>query len=319
MKIVILDGHVANPGDLSWEAIASQGELTVYDRTAPAEVVARAADAEAVFVNKVELTADIIGRLPRLRFIGELATGYNNIDVTAAHSRGIVVSNVPAYSGDSVAQTVFALLLELTNRTARYDESVRAGDWSACHDFSYTLGPITELAGLTMGVYGLGNIGSKVAAVAHTLGMHVVSPTSKNVGDIAPYVEKVSFDDMLARADVISINAPLTAENRGLFSTDAFRRMKPTALLINTARGPIVDEEALAEALRAGEIAGAGLDVLACEPPATDCPLISPDLAGRCVITPHVAWQTVAARRRLLQISADNLAAFIAGTPANCV
>ena len=319
MKIVILDGHVANPGDLSWEAIASQGELTVYDRTAPAEVVARAADAEAVFVNKVDLTADIIGRLPRLRFIGELATGYNNIDVAAAHSRGIVVSNVPAYSGDSVAQTVFALLLELTNCIARYDESVRAGDWSACTDFSYTLGPITELAGLTMGVYGLGNIGSKVAAVAHTLGMHVVSPTSKSVGDIAPYVEKVSFDDMLARADVISINAPLTAENRGLFSTDAFRRMKPTALLINTARGPIVDEEALAEALRAGEIAGAGLDVLACEPPATDCPLISPDLVGRCVITPHVAWQTVAARRRLLQISADNLAAFIAGTPANCV
>lgn len=319
MDIVILDGHVANPGDLSWDAIASQGSLTVYDRTAPADVVARAGRAEALFVNKVVLTADIIDRLPHLRFIGELATGYNNIDIEAARRRGIVVSNVPAYSGDSVAQTVFALLLELTNRVGRYDASVRAGAWTSCADFSYTLGPITELAGLTMGIYGLGNIGSKVAAVAHALGMRVVSSTSKDADAIAPYVEKVSFDEMVARADVISVNAPLTAANRGLFSGAVFRRMKPTALLINTARGPIVDEQALAEALRTGEIAGAGLDVLASEPPAADCLLTAPDLADRCVVTPHVAWQSVAARRRLIDISASNLTAFLAGSPANVV
>lgn len=319
MNIVILDGHVANPGDLSWDAIAAQGQLTVYERTAEADILARAAEADALFVNKVVLTADIIDRLPRLRFIGELATGYNNIDIEAARRRGIVVCNVPAYSGDSVAQTVFALLLELTNRVGRYDASVRAGEWASCVDFSYTLGPITELAGLTMGVYGLGNIGSKVAAVAHALGMRVVSSTSKPAADIAPYVEKMSFDDMVAQADVISINAPLTPANRGLFSADVFNRMKPTALLINTARGPIVDEQALADALRSGKIAGAGLDVLAAEPPAADCPLTATDLADRCVVTPHVAWQSVAARRRLLQISADNLAAFIAGHPANVV
>lgn len=319
MDIVILDGHVANPGDLSWDAIASQGSLTVYDRTAPADVVVRAGRAEALFVNKVVLTADIIDRLPHLRFIGELATGYNNIDIEAARRRGIVVSNVPAYSGDSVAQTVFALLLELTNRVGRYDASVRAGAWASCADFSYTLGPITELAGLTMGIYGLGNIGSKVAAVAHALGMRVVSSTSKVADAIAPYVEKVSFDEMVARADVISVNAPLTAANRGLFSGAVFRRMKPTALLINTARGPIVDEQALAEALRTGEIAGAGLDVLASEPPAADCPLTAPDLADRCVVTPHVAWQSVAARRRLIDISASNLTAFLTGSPANVV
>ncbi len=319
MDIVILDGHVANPGDLSWDAIASQGSLTVYDRTAPADVVARAGRAEALFVNKVVLTADIIDHLPHLRFIGELATGYNNIDIEAARRRGIVVSNVPAYSGDSVAQTVFALLLELTNRVGRYDASVRAGAWASCADFSYTLGPITELAALTMGIYGLGNIGSKVAAVAHALGMHVVSPTSKPADAIPDYVEKVTFDEMIARADVISVNAPLTAANRGLFSADVFRRMKPTALLINTARGPIVDELALADALRAGRIAGAGLDVLASEPPAADCLLTAPDLADRCVVTPHVAWQSVAARRRLIDISASNLTAFLAGSPANVV
>lgn len=319
MKIVILDGHVANPSDLSWDAVAAQGQLTVYERTAEADILTRAADAEALFVNKVVLTADIIDRLPRLRFIGELATGYNNIDIEAARRRGIVVSNVPAYSGDSVAQTVFALLLELTNRVGRYDASVRAGDWASCVDFSYTLGPITELAGLTMGIYGLGNIGSKVAAVAHALGMRVVSSTSKPATDIASYVEKMPFEQMVSQADVISINAPLTPANRGLFSADVFSRMKPTALLINTARGPIVDEAALADALRSGKIAGAGLDVLAVEPPAADCPLTASDLADRCVITPHVAWQSVAARRRLLQISADNLAAFIAGHPINVV
>ena len=323
MKIVILDGYVANPGDLSWEGLERLGELTVYERTAPQDVVARAADAEAVFVNKINMTAEVIDALPRLRFIGELATGYNNIDLAAASRRGIAVCNVPAYSTASVAQTVFALLLQLKVNIGRYTRAVATGSWVASPDFSFTMGPIEELEGLTMGVYGLGNIGSRVAAIAHAFGMNVISPTSKAADAIPAYVRKVSFDQMLAKADVITIHAPLTDQTRGLFGASAFAAMKRTAVLINTARGPIVNEADLAEALRRGTIAGAAVDVLTTEPPTADCPLLAADLTAgdtpRLLITPHIAWQSVTARHRLLDVSVANLAAFIAGRPQNRV
>ena len=323
MKIVILDGYVANPGDLSWDGLAQLGELTVYDRTAPQDVVARAADAEAVFVNKINMTAEVIESLPKLRFIGELATGYNNIDLAAATRCGVTVCNVPAYSTASVAQTVFALLLQLKVNIGRYTRAVAEGQWVAAPDFSFTMGPIEELEGLTMGVYGLGNIGTRVASIAHAFGMQVISPTSKAADALPPYVRKVAFEQMLAEADVITIHAPLTPQTRGLFSRSAFAAMKSSAVLINTARGPIVNESDLAEALRGGIIAGAAVDVLDREPPMADCPLLADDLVKgerpRLLITPHIAWQSVTARHRLLDVSVANLAAFIAGSPQNRV
>lgn len=316
MKIVVLDGHVANPGDLSWDSLASLGELTVYPRTAPGEVLERCAGATAVFTNKVVLDSAIIASLPDLKFIGVLATGYNNVDTAAAAQAGIAVCNVPAYSSDSVAQTVFSLLLEITNRTGEYSSEVRSGRWSLCPDFSFTLGPITELAGLTMGIYGLGNIGRRVAAIASAFGMNVVSPTSQEAAALPPYVTKVNFDEFLAMSDVISLNAPLTASNRGKFNAETFARMKRGVIFINTARGPLVDEAALADALHSGQVGAAGLDVLGQEPPASDNPLLT---APHCYITPHIAWQSTAARRRLLAVSASNLAAFISGRPQNKV
>lgn len=319
MKIVVLDGHVANPGDLSWDALAELGDLTVYERTSPDEVVARATGAEAIFVNKILLDKAVIDSLPGLKFIGVFATGYNNIDISAAAARGITVCNVPGYSGASVAQTVFALLLEITNKVSLYNNSVHAGDWANCIDFSYSLGPTEELDGLTMGIYGFGDIGCRVGRIATALGMNVISPTSKPADKLPSWLEKVTFDEMLSRADVISIHAPLTPETRGLFNADAISRMKQGAILINTARGPIVDEDALAAALRSGHLQAAALDVLAQEPPRADNPLLSPELRERVVITPHIAWQSVAARRRLLEISASNLRSFINGTPVNVV
>ena len=323
MKIVVLDGHVANPGDLSWDALAGLGELTVYPRTAPDEVVERCGDAEAVFVNKVIIDDAVMARLPKLKFIGVLATGYNNVDTVAARRRGITVCNVPAYSTNSVAQLVFAMILQLTNRVSDYSASVACGDWCRCPDFSYSLGSMDELDGMTIGIYGLGNIGRRVAAIAHAFSMKVVSPTSQPVESLPEYVEKVSFEQMLSLADFITIHSPLTAENRGLFGAETFAKMRRGSVLINTARGPIVDEQALADALRSGHLKAAAIDVLEQEPPATYCPLLAADLVGgenpRCIITPHIAWQSVAARRRLLDVSAANLAAFVADKPQNVV
>lgn len=315
MKIVILDGFVANPGDLSWDAIANQGELTVYDRTAPDYIIERCEGADAVFVNKVVLDAFILSQLPKLRFIGVLATGYNNIDIKAATERGITVCNVPAYSTDSVAQTVFALLLEITNNVGRYTEAVNSGKWSNCKDFSFTLGPISELAGLTIGIYGLGNIGKRVAAIANAFGMKVISPTSQKAESLPDYVDKVTFEDFLRLSDVISINAPLT-ENRHIFNAYTLAKTRPGVIIINTARGPLIDEHALATALASGHVGAAGVDVLHEEPPRNGSPLIG---APRCYITPHIAWQSTAARCRLIDISASNLASFIAGNPINRV
>lgn len=314
MKTVILDGYVANPGDLDWTPVSACGDLTVYDRTSPAQIVERARDAEAVIVNKVVLDADTLRRLPHLRYIGVLATGYNNIDIEAARAAGIAVCNVPAYSTDSVAQTVFALLLHITCRVADYSAEVAGGRWASCPDFSFTLGPIRELAGMTMGIYGLGNIGGRVAAIAAAMGMNVVSPTSKPQEALPGYVKKVTFDEFLEQSDVVSLNAPLTAENRHLFNADVLGRMRRGVILINTARGPLVDEAALAEALKSGQVGAAGIDVLEQEPPRQGTPLLS---APNCFITPHIAWQSTAARRRLIDVTGQNLAAFIAGGKLN--
>lgn len=315
-RIVVVDGYVANSGDLSWDALAALGELTVYDRTSPDQLIDRCRDAYAVITNKVVIDAAAIDALQSLRYIGVLATGYNNVDIDAARRAGVTVCNVPAYSTASVAQTVFALLLAITNRVESYSASVHAGDWSRCADFSYRLGPIEELDGLTMAVYGLGNIGSRVAAIAHAFGMKVISFTSKQQDALPPYIEKVSRDEMFGRADVLSLNAPLAADNRHFVCEETLALMKPTAILINTARGGLVDEHALASALREHRIAAAGIDVTDCEPPKADNPLLSLD---NCIITPHIAWQSTGARRRLLAVTADNLAAFIDGHPQNVV
>lgn len=316
MKIAVLDGYIANPGDLSWEPIASLGNTTIYDRTSPDEIIDRCIDCEAIFVNKVLIDSDIISRLPKLKFIGVMATGYNNVDVAAAKRRNIVVSNVPAYSTDAVAQSVFALLLEITNQTGAYSEKVRQGQWQNSPDFSFTLGPITELAGLTIGIYGLGNIGRRVADIACAFGMTVVSPTSQAQANLPSFIKKVSFDEFLASSDVVSINSPLTPENRHKFNAEAIGKMRRGVVIINTARGPLIDEQALADALQSGHVGAAGLDVLEQEPPRNGSPLIN---APRCYITPHTAWQSSAARRRLIDICAANLAAFIAGSPINVV
>lgn len=315
-RIVVLDGYVANSGDLSWDALAQLGRLMVYERTSSAQIVDRCRGAFAVFTNKVVLDAQTIGMLPDLKFIGVLATGYNNVDIQAARRAGITVCNVPAYSTASVVQTVFALLMALTNRVETYAASVARGDWTACRDFSYRLSPVEELDGLTMGVYGLGNIGSRVAQTAAVFGMKVISFTSKTQQQLPSYIEKVSRDQLFSRSDVLSLNAPLTADNAAFVCAETLALMKPSAILINTARGGLVDEQALAHALRSGKIRAAGLDVLCSEPPKADCPLIGLD---NCLITPHIAWQSTAARRRLLDISAANLAAYLSGNPTNVI
>lgn len=311
-RIVILDGHTANPGDLSWEALGALGELVVHDRTAAADVVARAAGADVVITNKTVLDAAFFAAPSRPRLVCVIATGFNVVDVAAARAAGVPVCNVPEYGTASVAQAVFALVLELTNRVGHHDRTVREGRWSACPDFCYWDGELVELAGLTMGIVGHGRIGRAVAHVARSLGMEVIHSGRGRVDDPA----RVDVDALFARADVISLHCPLTAENRHLVDARRIGLMKPTAFLVNTARGPLVDEEALAAALHAGRIAGAGLDVLSVEPPSRGNPLLA---APRCVITPHIAWATRAARRRLIEATAGNVAAFLAGSPRHVV
>lgn len=316
MNIVVLDGYVANSGDLSWDELAQSGDLTVYDRTSPDQVVERARGAEAIFTNKVVIDKDIIAQLPELRFIGVLATGYNNVDIQAASEAGITVCNVPAYSTEAVVQTIFAHLLNITNRVQLHNDSVRRGDWTACADFCYRLGSITELAGLTMGIYGLGNIGKRVACVAHAFGMEVIALTTKLQWELPEYITPVSDHDLFAKSDVLVLCAPLTPDNANFVNAHTLSLMKPTAIVINTARGGMVDSQALARALNEGSIAAAGIDVLVNEPPLASEPLLN---ARNCYITPHYAWQSDAARRRLLDISASNLKAFIGGKPVNVV
>lgn len=312
-KIVILDGYVANSGDLSWEALDKFGEVTVYDRTAPDKVVERAADATCVLTNKVLMTADVLAELPKLKYIGVLATGYNNVDIEAARQRGIIVTNVPAYSTDSVAQLVFALLLNVVNDIHSYAESVSRGDWGNCDDFSYRLKPFDELAGQTMGVIGMGNIGSRVARIAMAFGMNVITTSARSLPE---GVERVEADELFRRSDVVSLNTALTPATKGLINARTLELMKPSAILINTSRGPLIDEDALAAALRSGRIAAAAVDVLCEEPPRSGSPLVG---CPGAYITPHIAWQSTQARRRLLDIAMSNVGAYVKGAPVNVV
>jgi len=312
MHIVILDGLTTNPGDLSWAPVERLGTLVVHDRTDPAEVVARAVDADAVLTNKTVLGAAEFAALPRLRYVGVLATGVNVVDVAAARERGVVVCNVPEYSTPNVVQATFALLLELTNRVGHHDATVHAGRWSACPDFCYWDGDLVELAGLTLGIVGYGRIGRGVAEVGRAFGMRILHHGRSASAD----PERADLDTLLRQSDVVSLHCPLTPENRGFVDARRLALMKPTAFLLNTSRGLLVNEADLAAALAAGTIAGAGLDVLSVEPPSAANPLLT---APHCVITPHVAWATRNARVRLVDVAAANLAAFVAGRPQNVV
>lgn len=312
MRIVILDGLTTNPGDVSWEPLERLGSLTVFDRTAPGDVAARAADAEVILTNKAIVGREQIAALPRLKYVGVLATGFNIVDVAAARERGIPVCNVPEYSTPNVVQAAWALILELANRVGHHDRTVHEGHWAACHDFCYWHGELVELAGRTLGVVGHGRIGRGVAAVGRAFGMRVIHHRRQGGGDPAC----VDLDTLFRESDVVSLHCPLTPETKGLVDARRLAMMKPTAFLVNTARGPLVDEAALAAALNAGQIAGAAVDVLSVEPPSASNPLLA---AKNCVITPHVAWATRDARRRLIDVTAANLAAFAAGQPQNVV
>ena len=318
-EIVLLDGHTMNPGDLSWEPLERLGRLTRYARSAGSEVAERAAGAAIVLTNKTPVTREAIERLPELRYVGVLATGVNVVEIEAARERGVVVTNVPGYSTASVAQHAIALLLELTNRVGDHDASVHRGGWAGSPDFSYTLGPVTELADKTFGVIGMGATGQAAARIAAALGMRIAAAHQRSMDRVAiPGVEIawMEHDALVAEADVVSLHCPLTPETRGLMGPDRLARMKPGAMLINTGRGPLVDEAALAAALCAGRIGGAGLDVLSEEPPPPSNPLLS---APRCVITPHNAWASVEARARLMEEVAANIEAHLRGETRNRV
>jgi glycerate dehydrogenase len=316
MKIVILDGYTLNPGDQDWAPLHDLGELTIYDRSAQNEIVGRASKADIVLVNKVILNASTLDLLPKLRYIGVMATGYNNIDVEAAKNKGITVTNVKAYGPASVAQHTFALLLALTNHLELHSQSVFAGDWVASPDFCYWKTPLTELAGKTMGLIGLGDIGSHVARIAIAFDMKVIAYRKNPSQTQDPEIEMVSMEEIFKRSDVISLHCPLTEETRDLINRERLSWMKPGAVLLNTGRGPLINESDLAEALKNKVIAGAGLDVLSVEPPKAYNPLLS---APNCIITPHIAWASFEARKRLLQMVADNIAAFGTGQPINVV
>lgn len=317
MKLVVLDGYTVNPGDNPWEPVRALAECSIYDRTPPELVLERCLDAEIVLTNKVGLTREIIAALPKLRFIAVMATGYNNVDVEAAARRDIPVSNIPAYSTESVAQAAFALLLELANGIDIHNAAVKAGEWISSPDYSFCKRPIVELYGLTMGIVGYGAIGRAVARIAHAFGMVVVAHTPRIPSDSGPTpVSFVPLDALFSTADVVSLNCPQTADNSGFVNRSLLSRMKPTSYLINVARGGLVNEADLADALNRRVIAGAGIDVVASEPMLPDNPLLT---AANCIITPHVAWASLGSRKRMMSILAANVAAFLSGKAINVV
>jgi glycerate dehydrogenase len=315
-NIVELDGYAANPGDLSWEPLKAFGQLTVYDRTAPEDVVSRSKDADIILINKVLITDDIMAQLPRLKYIGVLATGYNVVDVEAARRRHIVVTNIPAYSTMSVAQHVFALLLNVTNQVDHYAHENRAGRWAANPDFCYWDSPLMELDGKTMGIVGLGHIGQRVAAIAQTFGLRVLALTHKTAEQLPAGVEKATWKQLLEESDVLTLHCPLTRDTEKMVNSEALKLMKSSAILINTGRGPLVDEGAVAAALHENRLRAYCADVMGQEPPAADNPLWKEPHA---YITPHVAWASLEARQRLVNICVDNVRAFVEGHPINQV
>jgi glycerate dehydrogenase len=324
MKIVVLDGYTLNPGDLTWDDLKALGPCDIYERTPTEQVLHRAAEAEVLLTNKAAITREHIQNLPKLKYIGILATGTNIVDLTAARERGIVVSNVPAYGTSSVAQTTVALLLELTQHVGLHSNSVHQGRWTSNPDWCYSERPLIELDGLTMGIIGLGRIGAAVARIAAALGLNVIAlgrtssqerVTTEN-SPLAPAVKRVDMETLFRQSDVVSLHCPLTPETKHMINAERLLWMKPSAFLLNTSRGQLVDENALAVALNSGKLAGAGLDVLSEEPPPASNPLLS---ARNCIITPHLAWATKAARSRLMQTAVENVRAFLSGKPRNIV
>lgn len=317
MKAVVLDGYTLNPGDLSWRELENIADITVYDKTLPHEVYERVTGCEAVLSNKVVFSKELIARLPKLRYIGVLATGYNVIDVEAAHAAGITVTNIPSYSTDSVAQLVFAFMLHFYWHVKEHSDGVHSGRWSKSEHFCYTAFPTFELSGKTLGIVGFGHIGQKVASVALALGMNVLffNRSPKTIPQLAA-AQQVDLDKLLSESDFVSLNAPLNSASEKMINEAALAKMKKGAVLINTGRGQLIDENAVAAALKKGTLGGYATDVLANEPPPENNPLFG---CPNCVITPHVAWQTFEARTRLLSIAADNLKQFLANKPQNVV
>lgn len=316
MKIVILDGYTATQNDLSWKGIESLGDVMVFDRTCPEDIVCRCQDAEAVLTNKVVMSEDVINRLPSLKYIGVLATGYNVVDLVAAHKRGITVTNIPSYSTNSVAQMVFAHVLNATMHVGHYADENRKGRWSRSEDFCWMDTPVTELYGKALGVVGLGNIGSAVARIADAFGMKVLAQTSKNQNQLPVYINKVSFDELLEQSDIITLHCPLTNETREIICADSIRKMKKGVIVVNTGRGPLVNEQDMAEALEESRVGAFCADVLSAEPPLADNPLLTCENA---FVTPHIAWASKEARARLIDIAVKNLRAFISGKPQNVI
>ena len=319
MQIVILDGYTENPGDLSWAGLEALGELTVYDRTPkddPEEIIRRIGGAEIVFTNKTPLTAQIFARCPQIRYVGLLSTGYNIADIDAARRRGIPVTNIPSYGTDAVAQAAMALLLEITNQVGRHAAAVRQGRWSACEDFCFWDTPLMELSGKTMGVIGFGRIGQAMGRIARAFGMEVLAAGSRPTEQGQAIARYVSLDELYARADVISLHCPLFPQTERMINESSIAKMKDGVILLNTGRGQLICEDALAQALRSGKVRAAGLDVLSQEPPDADNPLLT---APNCFITPHIAWAARESRQRLMDTAVDNLRQFLNGTPVHVV
>lgn len=316
MNIVILDGYALNPGDLSWTDFNSLGNLKVYDRTPPDLVFERSESAQIILTNKTVLSGEMLRRLPELKYIGVLATGYNVVDTDEARKLGIVVSNIPAYSTDSVAQLTFSLILEFCFRPQKHSDSVMNGKWSDSKDFTFRDYPLTELSSKTLGIIGFGNIGRKVFEIASAFGMNIIAFSRTRKDKPGKNFRWVELNDLFSEADIISVHCPLTPETKNLVNAERLSLMKKTAIIINTSRGPIVSEPDLAEALNNGKIAGAGLDVLSVEPPSKENPLIG---AKNCIITPHIAWATFEARTRLMNIAVKNVKSYVSGKPVNVV
>lgn len=315
-KIVVLDGYTLNPGDLDWSGLEQLGDCTIYERTAPQDTLKRAADAEMLFTNKTVLDKEILIRLPSLKYIGVLATGYNVVDIAQARAQNIVVTNTPGYGSPAVAQAVFSMILHHTNGVALHSESVKRGEWAQSADFCYQLAPLIELKDKTLGIIGYGSIGKQVANIANAFGMNVLIHTRTVPPDIPVGMRFVDLEELLQTSDYITLHCPLTETNEKMINNDTLSLMKPETFLVNTARGPLIDEEALARALETRQIAGAGLDVLTVEPPIANHPLYK---LKNCIITPHIAWATREARQRLLDIAISNTQNFLHNSPTNVI